>query len=76
MIPIAEYSRDCLRALRTETGIKYDERSRGTLQLFRKQKQLDGTGGDIAVLKQYGVPYHPGALRFFKERNLSPRPLE
>jgi D-amino-acid dehydrogenase len=57
MIPIAEYSRDCLRALRTETGIKYDERSRGTLQLFRKQKQLDGTAGDIAVLKQYGVPY-------------------
>src|SRR5215211_4110711 len=57
MIPIAEYSRDCLRALRAETGIKYDERSQGTLQLFRKQKQLDGTGDDIAVLKQYGVPY-------------------
>jgi D-amino-acid dehydrogenase len=57
MIPIAEYSRDCLRALRTETGIKYDERSQGTLQLFRKQKQLDGTGDDIAVLKEYGVPY-------------------
>ena len=57
MIPIAEYSRDCLRALRAEIGIKYDERSQGTLQLFRKQKQLDSTGGDIAVLKQYGVPY-------------------
>ena len=41
MIPIAEYSRDCLRALRAETGIHYDERSQGTLQLFRKQKQLD-----------------------------------
>jgi len=26
--------------------------------------------------KQYGVPYHPGALKFYKERNLSPRPLE
>ena len=26
--------------------------------------------------KQYGVPYHPGALKFFKERNLSPKPLE
>jgi uncharacterized protein len=25
--------------------------------------------------KQYGVPYHPGALKFFKERNLSPQPL-
>lgn len=57
MIPIAEYSRDCLRALRSEIGIRYDERSRGTLQLFRKQAQLDHTGGDIAVLKQYGVPY-------------------
>lgn len=57
MIPLAEYSRDCLRALRAETGIKYDERSLGTLQLFRSQGQLDHTAGDIAVLKQYGVPY-------------------
>jgi D-amino-acid dehydrogenase len=57
MIPLAEYSRDCLRALRKETAIRYDERSRGTLQLFRAQSQLDGTAGDIAVLKQYGVPY-------------------
>jgi D-amino-acid dehydrogenase len=57
MIPIAEYSRDCLCALRNEIGIHYDEESRGTLQLFRKQAQLDGTAGDIAVLKQYDVPY-------------------
>jgi len=26
--------------------------------------------------KQYGVTYHPGALKFFKEHNLSPKPLE
>src|SRR6266567_2490595 len=57
MIPLAEYSRDCLRALRAETAIRYDERLQGTLQLFRKQVQVDGTAGDIAVLKQYGVPY-------------------
>ncbi|MGY8682182.1 D-amino acid dehydrogenase [Bradyrhizobium sp. UFLA05-153] len=57
MIPIAEYSRDCLRALRKDIGIQYDERSKGTLQLFRYQAQLDGTAEDIAVLKQYGVPY-------------------
>ena len=57
MIPIAEYSRDCLRSLRADIGIHYDERSQGTLQLFRKQAQLDGTAGDIEVLKQYGVPY-------------------
>jgi D-amino-acid dehydrogenase len=57
MIPIAEYSRDCLRALRKEIGIHYDERARGTLQLFRQPSQLDQTTDDIAVLKQYGVPY-------------------
>ncbi|MEP7032193.1 MAG: FAD-dependent oxidoreductase, partial [Pseudolabrys sp.] len=57
MIPIAEYSRDCLRALRSETGIRYDERERGTLQLFRYASQLDHTADDIAVLKQYGVPF-------------------
>jgi D-amino-acid dehydrogenase len=57
MVPIAEYSRDCLKALRAETGIQYDDRAQGTLQLFRTQKQLDSIGGDIAVLNQYGVPF-------------------
>ena len=57
MVPIAEYSRDCLKALRAETGIGYDDRAQGTLQLFRTQKQLDGIGGDVAVLRQYGVPF-------------------
>lgn len=57
MVPIAEYSRDCLRELRQETGIAYDERSLGTLQLFRTQKQLDNVGGDVDVLKRIGVPF-------------------
>jgi len=57
MVPIAEYSRDCLKALRAETAIAYDDRAQGTLQLFRTQKQLDSIGDDVAVLKQYGVPF-------------------
>jgi D-amino-acid dehydrogenase len=57
MVRLAEYSRDCLVELRADTGIAYDERSQGTLQLFRTQKQLDGSAADIAVLKRYGVPY-------------------
>ena len=57
MVPIAEYSRDCLRVLRADTSIEYDHRSQGTLQLFRKQSQLDSIGGDVAVLRDYGVPY-------------------
>jgi len=57
MVRMAEYSRDCLKQLRADTGIHYDERAQGTLQLFRTQKQLDGTAKDIEVLQQYGVPY-------------------
>ncbi len=57
MVRLAEYSRDCLKALRAQTGIRYDERMQGTLQLFRTQKQLDGTATDIAVLRRYGVSF-------------------
>jgi D-amino-acid dehydrogenase len=57
MVRLAEYSRDCLRELRAETGIAYDERMQGTLQLFRTQAQLDGTAADIAILQRYGVGY-------------------
>jgi D-amino-acid dehydrogenase len=57
MVRLAEYSRDCLIELRAELGLAYDQRSQGTLQLFRSRKQLDGAGSDIAVLQQYGVPY-------------------
>jgi D-amino-acid dehydrogenase len=57
MLRLAEYSRDRLRALRAETGIHYSERSLGTLQLFRTQKDFDGTGRDTEVLDHHGVPY-------------------
>lgn len=55
MVRLAEYSRDCLKDLRDDTGIQYDQRTRGTLQLFRTQKQLDSIGADIEVLKGFGV---------------------
>ncbi len=57
MVRLAEYSRDCLRDLRAETGIHYDERTQGTLQVFRKQKQVDAAAKDIAVLQADGVPF-------------------
>ena len=57
MVRLAEYSRDCLRALRAATGITYDERTQGTLQLFRTQKQFDGSASDIAVLRESGVVF-------------------
>ncbi len=67
MLPLAEYSRDLLRELRASTGIAYDERAKGTLQLFRTRKMLDGTAKDIAILERFGVPYElldaPGCIR-------------
>lgn len=57
MVRLAEYSRDRLINLRAATGITYDERMQGTLQLFRTQYQLDGIGKDVEVLRTGGVPF-------------------
>lgn len=57
MVRLAEYSRDCLRDLRDATGIKYDHRTQGTLQLFRNAKQIDGVAKDIEILREDGVPF-------------------
>ncbi|RAB79543.1 D-amino acid dehydrogenase [Burkholderia multivorans] len=57
MVRLAEYSRDCLQALRADTGIQYEGRTGGTLQLFRTQQQLDGAAKDIAVLREANVPF-------------------
>jgi len=57
MLRLAEYSRDCLRALRAETGIQYEQRTGGTLQLFRTRKQFEAARQDIRVLERCNVPY-------------------
>jgi D-amino-acid dehydrogenase len=57
MMRVAEYSRDCLRDLRTKTGINYENRSRGTLQVFRNDAQLEAVQRDIQVLKECGVDF-------------------
>ena len=66
MLPLAAYSRDCLQDLRKQTGIRYDERAQGTLQLFRTTKQLDGAARDMALLERFGVAHElldvPGCL--------------
>lgn len=57
MMRLAEYSRDCLRDWRAQTGIHYDEGSGGTLQLFRTQAQLDTVQCDVEMLQASGVPF-------------------
>lgn len=57
MTRVAEYSRDCLRELRHATGIEYEYRAKGTLQLFRNDAQLEAVQRDIEVLKECGVDH-------------------
>jgi hypothetical protein len=57
MVRLAEYSRDKLIELRAATGIRYDDRQAGTLQVFRSETQLEGIGKDIEVLRKDGVPF-------------------
>ncbi|MES2988282.1 MAG: D-amino acid dehydrogenase [Pseudomonadota bacterium] len=57
MVKLAEFSRDELMSLRAELGIDYDQRSLGTLQLFRTRAQIDGSAKDMQVLRSYDVPF-------------------
>ena len=57
MLRLADYSRLSIAKLREETGIVYDERMQGTLQLFRTQAQLDASGKDVKALAADGMPY-------------------
>src|SRR5262249_6312498 len=57
MMRLAEYSRDVLRELRGDAQLSYEQRSQGTLQLFRSQAQLDAAARDVAVLRDCGVPF-------------------
>jgi D-amino-acid dehydrogenase len=57
MLRLADYSRLSLAQLRAETGISYDERMQGTLQLFRTGKQLDACARDVEALAADGIPH-------------------
>jgi len=57
MLRLAAYSRECLRQLREDTGIAYEGRTGGTLQLFRSEQQLDKAQRDIRILQACGVGF-------------------
>lgn len=57
LLRLAEYSRSELQALRNRTEIQYDQRTQGTLQLFRETRQFDAVAKDIRLLEADGIPY-------------------
>ncbi len=56
MLRLSRYSHDCLVALRGETGIHYDERTAGVLELFRTERELNEAADQAAMLENWGVP--------------------
>ncbi|MBI3778252.1 MAG: D-amino acid dehydrogenase [Gammaproteobacteria bacterium] len=56
MLRLSRYSHECLVALRSETGIHYDERAGGVLELFRTRQELDEAADQAAMLENWGVP--------------------
>ena len=57
MLRLADLSREALAEVRAETGIAYDERMQGTLQLFRKDEQVEASAKDVKALAADGIPY-------------------
>ena len=57
MVRISNYSRDVMPDLIAETGIEYDGREQGTLQLFRTAKQMKGSRADQEILAEFDSPF-------------------
>jgi len=55
MLRLARYSYHCLREVRQQTGIRYDEAARGTLQLFRDAAALARAARELPMLEREGV---------------------
>jgi D-amino-acid dehydrogenase len=57
MVRVSNYSRDVMPDLIAETGIDYDGREQGTLQLFRTAKQMKASRADQEILAQFDSPF-------------------
>lgn len=57
MVRVSNYSRDVMPELVEETGIVYDGRAQGTLQLFRTAKQMKSSRADQEILAQFDSPF-------------------
>ena len=63
MLRLAEYSRDCMRELRADTGIAYEARQQGILQVFVPQATRRDRQGDRR-LDEAGVQYRASVEQF------------
>jgi D-amino-acid dehydrogenase len=55
MVRLGRYSRECFLELRRDTGIEYDHCTRGSLQIYRTEKELQAAAAAIPALERLGV---------------------
>lgn len=59
IVSLASYSRACLQALREETGIAYDQQTRGILHFYTDQREYEGADMAAALMRDYGLERRP-----------------
>jgi len=56
IVAISEYSRQTLQAVRAETGIEYDNLTRGILHFYTEQKEFDESLPAAKLMRDLGCP--------------------
>ncbi len=54
MVNLGTYSRNTLQALRADTGIHYDELTKGILHFYTSQKEFDDALAPAELMREYG----------------------
>ena len=57
MVRVSNYSRDAMTDLLRDVDLEFDLREKGTLQLFRTEKQLKNSKADQEVLAEFDSPF-------------------
>jgi D-amino-acid dehydrogenase len=56
IVAIAEYSRQTLQGVRAETGIAYDQLTRGILHFYTDQKEFELSKPAARLMREFGCP--------------------
>ncbi|WP_417842895.1 D-amino acid dehydrogenase [Thalassospira sp.] len=55
---LAIYSRDCIKELRHNLGLEYDNLSKGILHICRDEKEMSKVSQSSEIMKQFGLKRH------------------
>ncbi len=59
IVRLASYSRNCLRALRAQTGMEYDQLTRGILHFYTDAREYEGASMAANLMREFGLDRRP-----------------